>query len=114
MNETVTIPRAEYDRLREAAEDLADLQAYDRAMAALAAGEDELIPAIFADRLLNGESPVKVYRSFRGLSQAGLSRRSGVNRVQIIDIEAGRKNGSVETLRKLAMALGVGLDDLVI
>ena len=114
MNETVTIPRAEYDRLREASDDLADLQAHDRAMVALAAGDDELIPAEFADRLLNGESPVKVYRSFRGLSQAGLSRLSGVNRVQIIDIEAGRKNGSVETLRKLAVALRVGLDDLVI
>ena len=113
MNETVTIPRAEYDRLREASDDLADLQAYDRAMVALAAGDDELIPAEFADRLLNGESPVKVYRSFRGLSQAGLSRLSGVNRVQIIDIEAGRKNGSVGTLRKLAKALKVDVDDLV-
>jgi hypothetical protein len=44
MNEMVTIPREEYDRLRAAAEDLADLQSYDRAKAALAAGADELIP----------------------------------------------------------------------
>ncbi|MFN0114663.1 MAG: helix-turn-helix transcriptional regulator [Paracoccaceae bacterium] len=112
MNETVTIPRAEYDRLRQAAEDLGDLQAYDRAMAAVSAGEDELIPGAFADRLMNGESPLRVYRELRALSQAVLARESGVNRVQIIDIEAGRKNGSVETLRKLAMALGVGLEDL--
>ena len=113
MNETVTIPRAEYDRLRQAAEDLGDLLAYDRAIAALAAGEDELIPAAFADRLMNGESPLRVYRELRTLSQAELARVSGVNRVQIIDIEAGRKTGSVETLRKLALALRVGLDDLV-
>ena len=38
MNDTVTISRSEYDRLREASVDLADLQTYDRAMAALAAG----------------------------------------------------------------------------
>ena len=62
MNETVTIPRTEYVRLCQAAEDLGDLQAYDRAMAALAAGEDELIPTAFADRLLDGESPLRVYR----------------------------------------------------
>ena len=30
MNEMVTIPREEYDRLQAAAEDLADLQTYDR------------------------------------------------------------------------------------
>ena len=29
MNKMVTIPREEYDRLREAADDLADLSAYD-------------------------------------------------------------------------------------
>ena len=35
------------------------------------------------------------------------------NRVQIVDIEADRNSGSVRTLRKLADALGVTVDDLV-
>jgi DNA-binding XRE family transcriptional regulator len=113
MNETVTIPLAEYERLRQASEDLDDLQAHDRAIASLASVDDELIPAAFAGRLLGGESPLRVYRELRGLSQAELARVSGVNRVQIIDIEAGRKTGSVETLRKLARALRVDVDDLV-
>jgi hypothetical protein len=52
----VTIPREEYDRLRAAAEDLADLQLNDHAKAALAAGEDEMIPAEYVNRLLDGES----------------------------------------------------------
>ena len=113
MTDTITIPREEYDRLREAAEDLADLRAYDRAMAELAAGEDELIPADCARRLIDGESPLRVYRELRGLSQSKLADASGVNRVQIIDIEAGRKSGSIETVKKLADALGVRIDDLV-
>lgn len=86
----VTIPREEYDRLREAAEDLADLRAYDGAKAALTAGEDELVPAEFAKRLIAGESPLRVWR---GLSQVKLGTVSGVNRVQIADIEAGRGKG---------------------
>ena len=57
MNEMVTIPRAEYDLLRAAAEDLADLQAYDRAKAALEAGDDELIAAEYVNRLLNRRQP---------------------------------------------------------
>lgn len=48
----------------------------------------------------------------RGLTQVGLGEVSGVNRVQIADIEAGRKTGSVATLRKLSDALGIALDDL--
>ncbi len=112
MNEMVTIPRDEYDRLRAAAEDLADLMAYDRARAALAAGEDELIPAALANRLLNGENPLRVYRDLRGLTQAALADLAGINRVTVAEIETGRKQGSVATLRALAGALGVTLDDL--
>jgi len=113
MNEMVTIPREEYDRLRTAAEDLADLQAYDRAQAGLAAGEDELIPADYANRLMNGESPLRVWRDLRGLTQAALAEKAGVNRVTVAEIETGRKHGSIATLRSLAEALGVSLDDLV-
>ena len=109
MNEMITIPRAEYDRLREAAEDLADIQAYDRAMAA---GE-ESFPSEVVDRIVDGESPLRVFRELRGLSQTALSAASGVNRVQIADIEAGRRSASVETFRKLAQALNLTIDDLV-
>ena len=112
MNEMVTIPREEYERLLTAVEDLADLQAFDRAKAALAAGDDECIPADYAYRLLNGESPVRVYRDLRRLTQAALAEKAGVNRVTVAEIEIGRKQGSVATLRGLANALGVALDDL--
>tara|TARA_R110002072_G_C7779676_1_gene519946 strand:- start:429 stop:773 length:345 start_codon:yes stop_codon:yes gene_type:complete len=113
MNEMVTIPREEYDRLRAAAEDLADLQSYDRAKAALAGGEDELISSDYADRLLNGESSLRVYRDLRGLTQTSLAEKAGVNRVTVAEIEIGRKKGSIATLRALAGALDIALDDLV-
>lgn len=112
MNEMVTIPREEYDRLRAAAEDLSDLQSYDRATAALAAGEEEMIPADSVNRLLNGESPLRVYRNLRGLTQAALAEKAGVSRVTVAEIEIGRKQGSIASLGALAGALGVALDDL--
>ena len=112
MNEMVTIPREEYDRLQAAAEDLADLQSYDRAKAALAAGEEELVPAEYVNRLLNGENALRVYRYLRVLTQAALAAKAGVNRVTVTEIETGRKQGSVTTLRALATALDVTLDDL--
>lgn len=109
MADTITITREEYLRLREAAEELADIRAFDQAMAA----PGEAIPAEYVRRMVDGESPLRVFRDFRGLTQEALGQRSGVNRVQIADIEAGRKTGSVHTLGKLAAALGVTIDDLV-
>lgn len=112
MGEMITIPLDEYKALRNAAEELDDLRAFDRAKAALDAGEDELVPAETLKRLLAGENPLRVWRELRGLTQSSLATASGVNRVQIADIEAGRRNGSLETARKLANALGIAIDDL--
>lgn len=112
-NETVTISKAEYERLLALQEDLADIRAALAVEARIAAGKEELIPAFVVDRLLEGEQPLRVWREFRNLTQADLARSSGVNRVQIVDIEAGRNSGSVHTLRKLATALAISVDDLV-
>ena len=113
MPDTVTIPRAEYDRMRAAEDDFADLRAALAARARIEAGTDELVPAAVADRLIDGDSPLKVWREHRGLSQSALARGSGVNRVQIADIEAHRATGSARTLRALADALRVTIDDLL-
>jgi mRNA interferase RelE/StbE len=112
MGDMVTIPVEEYRRLLALAEAVSDGLAYDRAMAALAAGKDELVPADVAARLIAGEAPLRIWREYRGLTQVALAARSGVNRVQITNIESGTKTGSVETLKKLAAALGVSLDDI--
>lgn len=71
------------------------------------------MPADYAKRLIAGESPRRVWRELRGRSQVKLGAVSGVHRVQNADIEAARGKGSVETVRKLADALGVRVDDLV-
>ena len=113
MSETVTIARAEYDRLRAAEEDFADLRAALAVRKCIQAGTDEFVSAAIADRLIDGESPLKVWREHRALSQSALARASGVNRVQIADIEADRATGSVQTLRALADALRVTVDDLL-
>ncbi len=109
MNDTVTITRHEYDRLRAAAEELEDIRAYDKAMAE----PGESIAAEYVHRLIDGESPVRVFRDLRGITQVALASKSGVNRVQIANIEAGKKTGSVNTLKKLADALDVTVDDLI-
>ena len=113
MSKTVTILRAEYDRLCAVEEDFADLRAALAVRERIESGTEELVPAAVADRLIYGESPLKVWREHRALSQSALARVSGVNRVQIADIEADRATGSVRTLRVLADALQVTVDDLL-
>ena len=113
MTETVTIPKAEYQRLRAVEEDLADIQAALAVQARIDAGTEEFVPGAVAHRLIDGEPPLRVWREHRGLSQSALARAADTSRAQIVEIEAGRRTGSVHTLRRLADALGIGLDDIV-
>jgi len=92
--------------------DSADIAAYDRVKAALSAGEDELVPGAVADRLLAGDSPLRVWRDYRGLTQMALAGAAGVPQSVISAMENGKRTPSLSTLRALARALGVDLDDL--
>ena len=108
----MTEPREPF-RTGTAEEDLADIRAALAVEARIARGEEELIPASVVDRLIDGEPPLRVWREFRNQSQVALARASGVNRVQVADIEAGRSSGSVRTMRKLADALSIAEEDLI-
>lgn len=107
------IPLDEYQRLVSAAEDATDLRAYDEVKRRLASGEDELVPEPFAIRLLNGENPIRVWRELRGMDQGELAKAAGISPAFLSQIEGGLREGKVATLKALAAALRVSLDDLV-
>lgn len=56
---------------------------------------------------------IRDIRILRGMTQEQLAQKSGVSRVSISMIETGKiANVSSKTLRALADALGVSLDDI--
>lgn len=110
--ELVIIPVAEYEALLEALEMAEDVAAYDEAKRRKAAGEDEGVPAEFVYRLMDGESPIRVWRDFRGLSAKDLAAAAGVSTAYLSEMETGKKDGSVATLKAIADALSLDLDDL--
>jgi DNA-binding XRE family transcriptional regulator len=92
---------------------MTDEMLYDEAKQRLAKGRDELIPLELIERRIAGENRTKIWREHRGLTQEALAKRSEVSRPMIAAIESGHKTGGVGTLKKLAVALGVDVDDLV-
>ncbi len=72
----------------------------------------ERVPIELVDRLLAGESPVKVWREHRGLSQRALAKRAGLNFTYLSQIETGARKGPVGTMKKLAEAMDLELGDL--
>ena len=72
----------------------------------------ERVPIGVIDRLMARENPVRVWREHRGYSLRQLAERAGIGLGYLSQIENGGRKGTVETLKKIAAALDVDLDDL--
>ncbi|MEQ8405767.1 MAG: helix-turn-helix transcriptional regulator [Oceanicaulis sp.] len=109
----IIIPEAEYERLLAAADDAEDLDAVRRFRSALASGEEELLPDSVVERILNHESPIRVWREHRGLSLRALAAKASLSPAYLSEIETGKKSAGLGALKALAGALGVQVDDLI-
>lgn len=105
----VLVPEDEFQKLQEALDDLDDIRAYDHAKATAR----EFVPAAVVDRLIDGESPIRVYREHRGLTQDQLAMMVGLSKPYLSQLENGLRTPSVETAKALADALRVDIDDLL-
>jgi DNA-binding XRE family transcriptional regulator len=111
--EWAVLPYETYLELVEQAEMLQDVQDYDAVKAALARGEEELIPSEVVHALLKRENPIKVWRNYRGLKQPELAELAGVSVPYLSQLETGKRKGSLEILSAIARVLNLSLDDLV-
>lgn len=105
----IVVPEAEYEALIDAL----DIAEAKRILADVAAGREEMIPAAIVDRFLDGENSIRVWREYRGLTAADLAAKSEISAGYLSELETGKKTGTVETLKKIATALNLTLDDLV-
>ena len=62
---------------------------------------------------VNGTARLAEVRQAHGMTQEQLAAVSGVHRVTIARIETGASSPNVDTLKQLADALGVLVDDLI-
>jgi DNA-binding XRE family transcriptional regulator len=106
------LPYAEYKALRELAEDADDAAALVRFAKRYSKGEEETIPVAVVDRLLAGESPLRVWREYRGMTAAKLAAAVAITPAHVSKLESGKGDPSVSLLRKLAKVLAVPLEDL--
>jgi len=87
-------------------EDAAATAAYHRTR------DQQRVPMGVVDRLIAREKPIRVWREHRGHSLRQLAERAGVGIGYLSQIENGERKGTVGTLKKIAAALDVDLDDL--
>ena len=103
------IPIEIFNRMVNAFDAAEDAALFDSARAA---DDGFRIPAAVAHAILDGAHPVKAWRDARGLTQDALSAQAGISKAYLCQIETGKRQGAIKTLRAIARALDVPLDEL--
>jgi DNA-binding XRE family transcriptional regulator len=114
--ELVVLTRNDYEdlvALAELGEDLGTARIIERSKAAIAAGDDILIPGEVVHSISHGENPVRVIREWRGLTQGQLARRNKLTEGYIAKLEAGG-SASQRALKAIAKTLKVPVDLLTL
>ena len=73
---------------------------------------NELPDDILQKITLGAHSPIKIIRKYRGMTQDDLAGAAGLSRPYLTEIETGRKEGSIRSLKSIAKALNVPLERL--
>ncbi len=74
---------------------------------------DDLPPDILEALEVRQDHPIKILRKYRGLTQHDLAAQAKISRPFLTEIETGKKNGSIQALKKIAQALNVSVDIVV-
>ncbi|MGV3550381.1 helix-turn-helix domain-containing protein [Rhizobium sp.] len=94
-------------------EDAEDIASATAVLERINRGEEELVPAHVVERLLGDESPITVWREYRGMTLSALAEQAGLSQSYLSQIEFGKREGKIAVLASLARALSVDLDELV-
>jgi DNA-binding XRE family transcriptional regulator len=107
--EFAVLPITEYRDLIKRLEDLEDA----RDLREYHASPGESFPAMVVNQLLDGTSPLKVFREYRGMTLDVLGAACGVSAAALSLIETGKRESSVGLLKKLSQTLHVDVDTLI-
>ena len=106
------LPIADYERLVDIAEDKADALAAAEAERRRREGE-EYLPASLVDNILKGESALKTWRKFRGLTLRELAQAVGSTQATLSRVETEKMQGRPALWRAMARVLNVSVDDII-
>jgi DNA-binding XRE family transcriptional regulator len=104
--ELAILPRSEFEEIVAAA-------THAKALADYRSRRDPGLTAEEMRELLAATSPLAFWRRQRGLTQAALSKKTGVTQNYLSELETGKREGSPSLWLKIARALDVPLEDLI-
>ncbi|MFP4549097.1 MAG: helix-turn-helix domain-containing protein [Fidelibacterota bacterium] len=111
--EWAIIPFSEYEKIQEILEDAEDIQAIENFEKKRQAGEESLIPGEIVFAIMDGKNPIRAWREHKKLKISALAEKANISAAYLSQIETGKRNPTIDTLKTIAKALDTNVDLLI-
>ena len=111
--EWAVIPYKEYIKIQELMDDIEDRKDIEKYVQAIESGEEQNIPGEVTFAILEGIHPIRAWREYKQITVRELAKRASITSSYLSQIETGKRNPTIDTLKSIAEALGIDVEILI-
>jgi len=111
--EWAVIPYKEYIKIQELMDDIEDRKDIEKYVQAIESGEEQNIPGEVTFAILEGIHPIRAWREYKQITVRELAKQAGITSSYLSQIETGKRNPTIDTLKSIAEALGIDVEILI-
>jgi len=111
--EWAVIPFSDYKKLQEAQEDAEDIKEIEENLRDILEGKEITVPGEVTFAILDGISPIRAWREHKQIKMNELSKKVGISSAYLSQIENGKRNPTIDTLKAIAKELEIDIEMLI-
>ncbi len=111
--EWAVIPYSEYQKIYEALEDAEDARDIEKHLSAIEEGTEITVPGEITFAILEGTSPIRAWREYKQIKMNELAKKVGISAAYLSQIENGKRNPTIDTLKAIAAELDIEVEMLI-
>jgi DNA-binding XRE family transcriptional regulator len=111
--EWAVIPFNEYTKLQKMLEDTEDIQDLEEHIKAIQEGREITVPGEVTFAILDGISPIRAWREYKQIKMNELAKKADISTAYLSQIENGKRNPTVNTMKAIATILGIDIEFLL-
>ena len=111
--EWAIIPFSDYQKMQEALEDAEDIKEIEKSLNNVQEGIENGVPGEVTFAILEGVNPIRAWRQYKKIKMNAMAKKIRISPAYLSQIENGKRNPTVDTLKAIAHELAVDIDMLV-
>lgn len=111
--EWAVIPYNEYQKLQEALDDAEDIKDIENNLKSIQEGAEITVPGEVTFAVIDGNTPIRAWREYKKIKMNELAKKVGISSAYLSQIETGKRNPTVDTLKAIAKELNIEVEMLL-